>query len=122
MHEPRWQNWFGLLLGIYIMVTPWLIPSIFSLAPASMITGIAGSASGLTLVSISLLGIVDPEIWLDWLKFLLGFGLLVTPWLFRFSNDIIITFSFVFAGMLLIVVSGLAFAWRRSKIGRDQSD
>jgi hypothetical protein len=119
MREPRWQNWLGLLVGIYILAIPWILPGIFSLSPASVMTDVAGSVTGLAIVGISLLGIVEPEIWIDWLKFLLGFGILVTPWLFRFSDNIFLAFNFVFAGMLLIIVSGLAFASRRPKIGRD---
>ncbi|NLS20363.1 hypothetical protein HGP16_27925 [Rhizobium sp. P40RR-XXII] len=117
MREPQWQNWLGLFLGIHILISPWVIPSTFSLAPASMTTDIAGAVAGLTLVSISLLGIVAPKIWNDWLKYMLGFGLLVTPWLFRFNDNIFFDLSFVFAGMLLIVVSGLAFASRRPETG-----
>ncbi len=119
MHEPRWQNWLGLFLGVYILAMPWALPNMFSLAPASLTTDIAGLAAGLIIAAVSLFGIIDPEIWIDWLKFLLGLGLLVTPWLLRFSNDIFFTYSFVFAGMFLIVVSGLAFASRRPKVGGD---
>lgn len=119
MRGPRWQNWLGVLLGFYMLLTPWIIPAIFPVAPASAAIIIAGLIAGLTLASVSLVGIVDPEIWIDWLKYFLSFGLLLTPWLLGFNDNIFFTFNFVFAGMLLIVVSGLAFASRRPKIGRD---
>ncbi len=119
MREPRWQNWLGLLLGISIIAAPWAIPEIFSRPPASIMTDMTGLAAGSIVAGISLLGVIDPKIWIDWLKFLLGFCLLLAPWLPHSNDDIFFAGSLVFAGMLLIVISGLAFASRRPRARGD---
>ncbi|WP_146214420.1 SPW repeat domain-containing protein [Rhizobium sp. 11515TR] len=117
MREPRWQNWFGLLLGTLIFLTPWLAPDLLPVAKASTMVYATGTAIGLTIVNVSILGIFNPEAWIDWLKFWLGLVLLAAPWVLGFSGLIFFTSSFVSAAMLLIIVSGLAFASRTPRTG-----
>ncbi|OEC95209.1 hypothetical protein [Rhizobium sp. AB2/73] len=118
MREPRWQNWFGLLLGTLIFLMPWFAPDLLPVATASTMVYATGTAIGLTIVNVSILGIFNPEAWIDWLKFWLGLALLAAPWFLGFSGLIFFTSSFVCAAMLLIIVSGLAFASRTPRIGR----
>lgn len=72
MQEPRWQNWFGLLLGTLIFLMPWFAPDLLPVATASTMVYATGTAIGLTIVNVSILGIFNPEAWIDWLKFWLG--------------------------------------------------
>ena len=117
MREPRWQNWLGLVLGLYIFITPWLAPYILPFATASMMVYATGTTIGLAAVCVSILGILDPRVWIDWSKFWLGLALLAAPWVLGFSGLIVFTSSFVSAAMLLIIVSGLAFASRPPRTG-----
>ena len=119
MNEPRWQNWLSLILGIYILTAPWLVPYFLPPTSASTMIEIAGSAAGLALAIVSISGILDPETWTDWVKVLIGMVLLLIPWILEFSDTIPFTYSFVLGGMVLVIISGLAFASRRPKIGRD---
>ncbi|RKD35452.1 hypothetical protein [Rhizobium sp. WW_1] len=119
MREPRWQNWLGLLLGTYIFAAPWLAPYVLPFAAGSTMVCVTGTAIGLAIACVSILGILDPGAWGDWLKFWLGLILLPAPWALRFSEHMFFTLSFVSAAMLLIVVSGLAFASRPPRMGSD---
>lgn len=83
MKTKRWQDWLNLLLGAWLVASPWVLNYKESLPGAARNAWIAGSA--IAILAVAALSI--PKSWEEVLNFILGAWVLASPWVLGFSTD-----------------------------------
>ncbi|AEV16664.1 MAG: SPW repeat protein [Thermus sp.] len=103
----RWQDWVNLVLGVWLILSPWLLG--FSGTAAAMWNAvILGVAVGL----MALLHLRGGPMWEEWLNVLLGVWLILSPWLLGFSGLTNATWNAILVGIL---VGALALSVARER-------
>lgn len=105
MYKERWQPVFALVLGIYIIASPWLMP--YFLANPSLAPEPAWShyLTGMAVVIVAAFAIASFRAWTAWLEAFLGVWLILAPWVLGFSQLPVFTWNSVTVGIVLIVSS-----------------
>ncbi len=119
MNEQRWQNWLSLLLGLYVVATPWSIPYFFPPTSTIPVIEMVEWFTGLTIVIVSLSGLWSLMLWNEWLKLAIGAWLVVAPWMIGFSHNVPFAYNDVVLGVLLVAIGGTTLATTRHHIGSD---
>jgi hypothetical protein len=104
MKRYQWQDWLNLLLGLWMVVSTWIIGHD------------SGSAAivnyyvvGLAVAAFAIAALTAFRIWEEWVNLVLGASLLVSPWLFGFSASAIGLNALVIA-IFIIVSCGSALS------------
>lgn len=71
---------YNLVLAIFLLIPPWLF------ARANQTAAIDLRLSGAAIAILSLAAIVAFSKWKEWVNLLLGFWLIVSPWLLGFAH------------------------------------
>jgi hypothetical protein len=71
---------YQFMLGLFLLLSPWLF------VYAQNVTEIDAWASGLAIVLISIAAILAFSEWEEWLNLLLGFWLILAPWILGFAH------------------------------------
>jgi hypothetical protein len=77
----QWQDSVNLILGIWLLVSPWILPyaALPGAAWNARLTGIAiALAAGAALTTY--------EVWKEWVNVLLAAWLIVSPWFLGYSD------------------------------------
>lgn len=77
----RWQDWVNLLLGLWLIVSPWALA--FSNNGAALWNALI---VGAIFVVLSLLALSDAQPWEEWSELVVALWLLVSPWVLGFSG------------------------------------
>ena len=84
-----WEDWFGMLLGVLIVVSPW-----FPLQPANEVMNAERSTMilntfvvGMLVFGLAQLEYVALQRWEEVAEIVLGLWLIASPWLFGYSGD-----------------------------------
>ena len=114
----RRQDWTHVVLGSWVLLSPWVLKLTAAQGFAAWGTSLLGAAL-LALAAPRLLG---PKAWEEATTTLLGLTLLVSPWLLDFTGQTAPTLSAVIAGMLAVSIGvwpqlskpgGIRRRWRR---------
>lgn len=97
------QEWINLILAACLFVSPWVLGFTGSTMPArnAWIVGVI-----LAVVAIASLSMLAE--WEEWLSFLLGIWLIVSPWVLGFAADMTPMRTHVLLGVLTAIVSAWA--------------
>jgi SPW repeat len=105
MRIRHWQDAASLLLGVWLVLSPFAL-------------GFAGAATwmtivlGLCVILFALEGFVIPSYLEEWGEILLGFALLVAPWVVGYEPNLAIVNSVV-SGLLVILFAAWELATDR---------
>lgn len=100
MWKKHWPDWINLILGIWLIITPFL----FGFSGQTMalrnavISGIVTSVIALGAVSAFM-------VWEEWLNFIVGLWLIVSPWVLGFSMVTAAVWNLVIVGLLVVFFS-----------------
>lgn len=97
----RWQDWVNLLLGVWLVVSPW------ALNYAGDVRSAASNAYllGLAIVVFAALAVYMPKAWEEAVSIVLGIWMIIAPWVLGFNTHIAVLLNAVVVGLL---VAGLA--------------
>ena len=76
----RWQDWVNLVLGLWLVVSPWILA--FSHNGAALWNALI---VGAIFVVLSLLALSDAKPWEEWSELAVALWLLVSPWVLGYS-------------------------------------
>lgn len=76
----HWQDWADLMLGLAVLLSPWLFG--FVEVPAPMWNAVI---VGTAIVVLSAFAIAHLEPWEEWLNIALGIWLIVSSWLLEYG-------------------------------------
>lgn len=105
MYKEQWQSLVALVLGLYVVVSPWLIPYF---APASTLGHVAmwsHFVSGTAVIFVAVLAMSEFRLWEAWVATLLGAWIVMAPWTLGFASARVFTWNSVIAGLILIAIS-----------------
>ncbi len=105
MHRHHWQDWTTCAIGLWLIVSPWLLPI--------SATGIGGSypavgtflVLGAVVLGLGTLALFEISVWKDWAGAALGLVLILSPWIFGFAGVDAALWNAVATGVLLAVIS-----------------
>lgn len=96
----HWQDWADLMLGMLILLSPWLLS--FTEAQAPTVNAIV--VGGL-IIALSVLAIRHLAAWEEWVQIALGVWLILSPWLLDYSAANGARSSHVAFGLLITLLA-----------------
>lgn len=110
--NKHWQDWVNVLLGAWVVVSPWGIEHVMASAATPEATSGAGMWNlyvvGAAVAVLALVALYMFNAWEEWVNVALGVWLFVSPWLMGFSASAALTWNAVIAGILVAVFAGWA--------------
>jgi uncharacterized membrane protein YczE len=96
----RWQDWANLVLGIWLILSPWILG--YSATSAALWNAlIVGVVVGL----MAFLHLQNGPLWEEWVNVVLGVWLILSPWILGFSAQGNATWNAVVVGLLVGVLA-----------------
>jgi uncharacterized membrane protein len=105
----KWTSWCNLILGIWLIISPWVIG--FPTSAATGITFVVGIA--VLIAAIVALSSYEAARGARWLNLILGIWVVISPWVLRFATSSNATASNVIAGALVVIFAWIGLAMRR---------
>ncbi|MBS3647332.1 SPW repeat protein [Pseudaminobacter sp. 19-2017] len=105
MNGQRWQDRLLPLIGLYVFLSPVIIPHFYA---ASVAAGAVAWSHYLVGAAIGLLGIAalsSNQLWEEWVTLVLGAWLIVSPWLLGFAGMRALTCNAVLTGAIVVILS-----------------
>lgn len=118
MNKQRWQDVVNFALGLWVIVSPWIIEHV--MASPTGPSGVTEAAMwnhyvvGVPLVIIAGAAASAWLAWEEWTNAVLGAWLLISPWVLGYSASPGLMWNAVITGVLIILFAGWAL--------RDQQD
>jgi hypothetical protein len=103
MRFRRWQDWINLLLGAWLLASPWAMNFAGSAHGAAWNAYVVGAA----IVLFAGAAMYMRDTWEEGVNILLGIWMIVSPWMIGFNTSNRVTANAVVCGLF---VAGLA-AW-----------
>lgn len=104
-----WEDWFGMLLGVLIVVSPW-----FPLQPANEVMNAERSTMvlntfvvGMLVFGLAQLEYVALQRWEEVGEIVLGLWLIASPWIFGYSGDEFLRVWHVVLGAVVVLLGAL---------------
>lgn len=105
MNEQRWQDGVTTLVGIFVFLTPWFIPYLFSASIAEGAVAWSHHVVGAAITVIGIAALSRNRRWEEWVEIALGAWLIVSPWLLGFTDMTELAWNSVIAGAAVVVLS-----------------
>lgn len=93
----RWQDWVNVVLGAWLVISPWALGFADPEGPASWSAWVLGAA----VVIFAASAVYIPKAWEEGINILLGLGLAVSPWLLGFADREVAANNAVIVGILI---------------------
>ena len=103
MKKQLWQDWLSLVLGIWLIVSAWVIGRG---AGNALISN--AYIMGLALAAFAIMALVAFQLWEEWVTLVLGAWLLVSPWFLGFNAGSVLTWNTVLIGIVVTVCAAWA--------------
>ncbi|MBI3498958.1 MAG: SPW repeat protein [Proteobacteria bacterium] len=98
----HWEDWAGVLLGIWLCVSPWVL----GFAGDDMTATQNAVLIGALLILAEMVILMAFRTWEEWVNVILGLWLVISPWALTVAATPLVAVDFVVVGL---VVLGLAF-------------
>ena len=98
MTTRHWVDWVNVILGVWLVASPWLLTGTTADGPANW--SLAGA--GIGIVMLAVLAMRRPTVWGDTTGIVLGMWLIASPWVLGFVGATATT-NAVIIGSLVIV-------------------
>jgi hypothetical protein len=106
MRKQHWQDWVNLVLGLWVIVSPWTIAHL--MASAENPAGVTDAAMwdhyviGIAVAILAAVALFAFAAWEEWTNVALGAWLLISPWLLGFSASAALAWNAVIIGVLVM--------------------
>jgi peptidoglycan/LPS O-acetylase OafA/YrhL len=107
-HRP-WEDWFGMLLGVLIIVSPWFpMQAGHDVVDADRSYMILNTfVIGMLVLGLAQLEYVALQRWEEGAAIVLGLWLIASPFVFGYSGDYILTVWHAMLGGLVVLLGAL---------------
>jgi general stress protein CsbA len=106
MGSKRWQDWVNIVLGAWLVASPWL----FGYTTEPMYAAWAAYGFGLAVILFAAIAVYMPKAWEEWVTVLLGLALIASPWVLGFAGHLAATLNAVVLGMLVVFFAASAMS------------
>lgn len=94
--KSRWQDWFSLLLGIWLFIAPMI-----GVGAATGVAAWNAYICGALVVIFSVWALSRPQKWEEWTNSVLGLWILIAPFVLQFTGDQAALWNHVIVGIVL---------------------
>src|SRR4051794_34362883 len=101
MGPKRWQDWGNAILGLWTVISPWVLGFSGSTTEAARTAWVLGAA----IVVLAVVAVYMPRAWEEGLNILLGLCLLISPWAFSYADISKPTVNAVCVGVLVTLLA-----------------
>ena len=101
MNMKRWQDWANLALGVWMIISPWVL----GFANVYNVAALSAWAFGAGIVVFAGMVAYMPKAWEEGINVLLGLGLVASPWVLDFSSQSDPTSNATVVGVLVAVLA-----------------
>jgi hypothetical protein len=98
MTTRRWVDWVNVILGVWMIASPWLL----TVAAGAEPTAWNSWSIGAGIVALAFLAMYKPAVWGDTAGIILGAWLMASPWLLGFNSAPAAATNAVVIGALVI--------------------
>lgn len=98
MTTRRWVDWVNVMLGLWLIASPWLLTVAASDRPAAWSSWSVGAA----IVTVAFLAMYKPAVWRDAVGVMFGAWLIASPWVLGFVGASAAATNAVIIGLLAI--------------------
>lgn len=108
MNRQRWQDWITLALGLWTIVSPFLLlaQGTSTILPTTVAWNFFAVGAALTLVGI--VALYSHRLWEEWIDVALGAWLVISPWVLAFTAMTMLKWDAVIVGLAVLALSGWA--------------
>ncbi|HHI92820.1 MAG TPA: hypothetical protein ENK04_04785 [Gammaproteobacteria bacterium] len=96
MNEQRWQDWTNILLGTWLVLTPF-----FGIGGFSDVAAINSYLTGAAVAVFAIAALARPLLWEEYINLALGVWLISAPFILGFSSQTGPTLNQVIVGLLI---------------------
>jgi len=96
MKEQRWQDWTLILLGSWLLLTPF-----FGIGGFSDVAAINSYLTGAAVAAFAIAALARPMMWEEYVNLTLGVWLIAAPFVLGFANQTGPTLNHVIVGLLI---------------------
>ncbi len=96
----HWQDPVNIVLGLWMIVSPWVLAYSADSAATSNAVVI-----GIVVAVLAALELFNVTAWEEWVNFILGIWLVISPWALRFSGDRAAASNDVILGIVIAVLA-----------------
>ena len=97
MKPKRWQDWVNVVLGVWLVASPWVL-GFSEHDTAAVVAWVAGGA----VVLFASIGAYMQEAWEKAITIILGVIVMGAPWAFDFADQRSATAAIAFTGVLVV--------------------
>lgn len=97
MKSQRWQDWVNVILGAWLVISPWVL----NFADNEVAARTAW-ALGAAIAVFAGIAVYMPKAWEEAVNILLGLGVLASPWALAFADHPIATTNAAIVGVLVV--------------------
>jgi SPW repeat len=101
--ELQWEDWLGLAVGGWLIVSPWALGYSDELTPK-----LSAIVPGAALVAAELANVEGHTSAEEWVDVLVGTGLVVAPFVFGFDSATAAAGNSIASGLLTMLLAGWA--------------
>jgi hypothetical protein len=94
----RWQDGVNLVLGAWMIASPWTFGFADGQSPAALSAWVLGAA----VIVFAVIAMSMPKAWEEAINILLGVGLMASPWVLGFAKQSEPTTNAVIVGVLVV--------------------
>ncbi len=105
--KAEWENWFNLALGIWLFMTPWLMPHNLSSEIAMTMNWNFWIVGAIVAITAGL-ALRDLQPWEEWVNLALGIYVFLSPVFFGYAEERGLMLNSVVVGLAIAVFAGLA--------------
>ena len=101
--QTRWQDWVNLLLGIWLVIAPWVGIGVGRGNAAAWNSYIFGAA----VIIFAVAAMSRSQIWEEWVNLILGLWLILAPFALHFTDQPASMWNQIIVG----IVVGISALW-----------
>ena len=109
-NTQRWQDWFNLVLGGWLLLTP-----LFGVGTPTDIAAWNAYLGGGLVAILAIWALTRPEMWEEWVNLILGLWLIAAPFALGFSNQPGPMWNHIIVGLLIGIDAAWVVAQRRAE-------
>ena len=98
MTTRRWVDWVNVMLGLWLIGSPWLLAAAGDDMPAAWSSWSVGAG----IVTLALFAMYKPSVSGDFVGIIFGAGLIASPWMLGFASASTAAANAVIIGLLVV--------------------
>jgi hypothetical protein len=109
MKDQRWQDWLTSAVGLFVLFSPFIVPSFTGAAVGAPVAWAFWIIGGVMAI-IGLSALANPHRWEEWAQLILGVSLMSSPFALGFHDQMVLAWMAILTGTIVAVLALWALA------------